>query len=102
MLRGNDMLDHHLQATEQAASNGDTEAAGALPNGDAEAGPSGRKEEEPMFSLDEAAATRAEVVGTSSPVDDFRSLLRQGQLDKAFSGMSGIIMTLIDRSLGDR
>ncbi len=91
-----------VQMTEQMdARNEETEAA----NGDAKAGPADmdedRKPEQPMFSLDNAPATRAEQVGSSTPVEDFQSLKRDHP-DKAFSGLASIIGTLVARSLGDR
>ena len=84
------------------AGDEEAEAAGR----DAQAGPSSMDTDEtimqPMFSLDEAPATRAEGVGSSSPMEDFHSLLQQGQAEKALNGLASIVITLVARSLGHR
>lgn len=54
------------------------------------------------FKLGESASTRVEGVSTQSPVNDFRALLQQGQIDDALEGLQKAIYTLVDTSLGDR
>ena len=54
------------------------------------------------FKLGEPASTRVESVSTQSPVDDFRALLQQGQIDDALQGLQKAVYTLVDSSLGDR
>lgn len=97
-----------MQVSEKEAAGAEQQGPGDEPGEEGTAGPSGqedgrkRKAEQPLFSLDAAPATRAEEVGSSSPVEDFDSLVRQGRLDTAFEGLARIIDTLVARSLGDR
>ncbi len=41
-------------------------------------------------------------VGTSTPVDDFRSMIRAGADSAAVSSMKAAIQSLVDNSLSDR
>ena len=54
------------------------------------------------FRIGESAGTRIETVSTLNPVDDFKALIQQGQLDDALEGLQKAIYTLVDTSLGDR
>ena len=100
------VVDFAVQAAEKAAANAENADPGHEPAANGQAGTSGQEEknqaEQPLFSLDAATATRAEEVGSSSPVEDFDSLVQQGRLDAAFNGLARIIDTLVARSLGDR
>ncbi|BDA44905.1 X-ray repair cross-complementing protein 5 [Coccomyxa sp. Obi] len=58
--------------------------------------------EETAFSLEGAAASSVETVGTSDPVSDFEVLLKQGKPDVAFSSLPQAVFTLVDNSLGER
>lgn len=57
---------------------------------------------EAEFKLGESASTRVESVSTQSPVDDFKALLQQGQVEDALEGLQKAVYTLVDTSLGDR
>ena len=54
------------------------------------------------FRIGESAGTRVDTVSTLNPVDDFKALKQQGQLDDALEGLQKAIYTLVDTSLADR
>lgn len=58
--------------------------------------------EETAFSLEGAAASSVETVGTSDPVGDLEVLLKEGKPDVAFSSLPQAVFTLVDNSLGER
>ncbi|KAK9840417.1 hypothetical protein WJX74_009567 [Apatococcus lobatus] len=95
-----------LSAAEKAAADAENRDQGDEPAENGQAGTSGQEEEKkdegPRFNLDAAPTTQAETVGSSSPVEDFESLVQQGRPDIAFNGLARIIETLVARSLGDR
>ena len=54
------------------------------------------------FSLEGAAAPAVSEVGTSDPVSDFNAMVKQDNIDGAFSSMPKAIVTLVQNSMGDR
>ena len=54
------------------------------------------------FSLEGAAAPAVSEVGTSDPVSDFNAMVKQDNIDGAFSSMPKAIVTLVMNSMGDR
>ena len=54
------------------------------------------------FSLEGAAAPAVTEVGTSDPVNDFMAMIKQENLDGAFSSLSKAVVTLVQNSMGNR
>ena len=54
------------------------------------------------FKVGESSSSRVDSVSTLSPVDDFQTMVQQGQLEDALEGLQKAIYTLVDTSLGDR
>ncbi len=54
------------------------------------------------FSLEGAAAPAVSEVGTSDPVSDFNTMIKQDNIDRAFSSMPKAIITLVQNSMNDR
>ena len=54
------------------------------------------------FSLEGAAAPAVSEVGTSAPASDFNAMIKQNNIDGAFSSIPKAIVTLVQNSMGDR
>ena len=54
------------------------------------------------FTLEGAAAPAVSEVGTLDPVSDFNAMVKQDNIDGAFSSMPNAIVTLVQNSMGDR
>jgi len=54
------------------------------------------------FSLEGAAAPAVTEVGTSDPVSDFTAMIKQENLDGAFSSLPKAVVTLVQNSMGNR
>ena len=73
----------------------------AIP-GEADAAPEMLGQPQAEFNVGESSSSRVDNVSTLSPIDDFQTMVQQGQLHAALEGMQKAIYTLIDTSLGDR
>lgn len=70
--------------------------------GDAAGAPELLDQPQAEFKLGESGRSHVDSVSTQSPVDDFKALIQQGQVDDAVQGLQKAVYTLVDTSLGDR
>lgn len=61
-----------------------------------------KSQEDIAFTLEGAAASSVDSVGTTDPVHDFETLVRDGKTDVAFQSLPQAVYSLVDNSLGNR
>ncbi len=58
--------------------------------------------EDIAFTLEGAAASSVATVGTTYPVHDFETLIKEGNMDAAFQSLPQAVYSLVNNSLGER